>query len=57
MGGRSWSQCSQLAAVCSAYQHSAQLAQVDTVTGVQGEWHQQAGVLCDGVAEPEAIEP
>lgn len=47
----------QLANVCAAYDHSALVARVDTVTGVQGEWHQQANALCDGVAEPDALQP
>jgi hypothetical protein len=30
---------------------------VDTVTRVQGEWHQQARVLWDGIAEPDRRQP
>jgi hypothetical protein len=48
---------SQMASLCAAYDNAATIARMDTVTGVQGEWHQQADALCANVAVPDTLQP
>ncbi len=48
---------SQMASLCAAYDNAATIARMDTATGVQGEWHQQADAMCDRVAIPDTLQP
>ncbi len=48
---------SQMASLCAAYDNAATIARMDTATGVQGEWHQQADALCEQMEVPETPQP
>ncbi len=48
---------SQMASLCAAYDNAATIARMDTATGVQGEWHQQADALCEQMEVPDTLQP
>ncbi|CAN5670343.1 hypothetical protein BH23GEM5_BH23GEM5_21780 [soil metagenome] len=46
----------QLSSLCAGYDNAATIARMDTATGVQGEWHQQADAFCVNAAIPDTLQ-